>query len=95
VVCVITGSIYIALPEVEDWLTQSSADRRALLMLEACPDGARAVVDIGDRQLYDVSLVAYLHEQGGRLHLDIRGTDSRAVADLVRAARNGSWDVVA
>jgi hypothetical protein len=74
----IIGSVYIALPEFEGWLHQSSADRGALLALESCPDGARVIVDLGDR-----------------LDIDIRGTDPRAVAVLVRAVRTGSLDVVA
>lgn len=92
----ITGSIYVKLPELrDDWPNQGGADRRALSVLRQCPDGADVIVDIGDRDYVSQDAAIWLYEHDHRLRIDIRGSKPRAVQEFVGAARAGTWDVVA
>lgn len=92
----ITGSIYVSLPERrDDWMWQGNADRRALRVLDECPDGAVVIVDIGDRDFVTDDAARWLHQHDHRLQIDIRGSRPAAVARFVTAARAGTWSVVA
>ena len=92
----ITGSIYINLPELKnDWLNQSHADRRALTVLDDCPDGVTVIIDIGAREFVSQDAAIWLHKHDHRLQVDIRGSRPMAVARFIAAARAGSWEVVA
>lgn len=92
----ITGSIYVPLPELKgDWLNQASADRRALQVLDECPDGAVVIVDIGQREFVTEDAARWLHQHDHRLQIDIRGSQPIAVARFITAARAGTWSVVA
>lgn len=90
----ITGSVYVALPELEHG-DQPHADRWALCVLDQCPDGASVVVDIGDRQYVTRDAAHWLKKNDHRLQIDIRGTKPEAVLRFVLAAREGDWSVVA
>lgn len=88
----ITGSVYIALPETEH-CEQASADRRALDVLRQCPDGAHVIVDLGERVYPSQDAALWLHQHDHRLRIDIRGCDPAVVDRFVRAARAGMWEV--
>ncbi|CAN5398296.1 hypothetical protein BH11ACT8_BH11ACT8_04340 [soil metagenome] len=91
----ITGSVTIRLYADDENLTVlQSADRRALLCLAEIPDGAAVTVDIGERRYVSADAARWLHEHIDRLHLRIDGTKPEAVADFVKAARDGYWSVV-
>lgn len=90
----ITGRVYISLvrePGGDDW----GCDRRALMMLASCPDGAEVVVDIGARAYVSEDAAQWLHEHDHRLQIFIHGSNPSAVATFVRAARAGEWSVIA
>lgn len=89
----ITGSIYIDLTR-EPTAERPNRDRRALAILEQCPDGARVIVDIGRRTLVTSDAAAWLHEHGARLLIEVRGTRPIAVSHFIAAARAGDWSAV-
>ena len=88
----ISGSIRIDLAgDPDDWLNAGHADRRALEAMRMCPDGARVIVDIGNRWHVTDDAIGWLHEHQQRLDIEIQGADPAAVAKFVRAARAGTW----
>lgn len=90
----ITGRIRIPLM-TEPSLDDLNRDRRALAVLEACPNGAQVLIDIGGRAYVSEDAARWLHDHDHRLSITIQGSDPRAVATFVRAARVGEWSVIA
>lgn len=78
----------------EDPKERRDADRYALMVLPLCPDGAHVEVNLGTRRYVEQQVAALLHEHDHRLQIEIRGSDPGAVAQLVRAARSGEWEVI-
>lgn len=68
-----------------DW----NRDRRALAVLETCPDGAGVLVDIGSRTFASPDAALFLHEHDRRLVITIVGVDPRGVASFIEAGRLG------
>lgn len=94
----ITGCVVINLANVDlaaDPYSRQNTDRHMLDVLRAVPDGARVVVDIGNRQHVSQDAAVWLHDHDHRLEVEIRGTDPAAVSRFIRAGRAGSWDVIA
>jgi hypothetical protein len=90
---VITGTVFIDLSEVDTGMAQfQRADRYLLDVLSAVPDGARVVVNVGDRRYVSQDAAVWLHDHDHRLEIEIQGTDPRTVARFIRAARcGGDW----
>ena len=88
----ITGAVRIDLHgDADDWMNAGYADRCALEVLRRCPDGARVIVDIGNRFHVTDDAVHWLHDHEQRLVIEIQGADPETVAKFVRAARLGTW----
>lgn len=83
----VTGRVFVDLTTEPDLL--SSADRKALSILEHVPTGASVTVDIGHRGYISDDIVHWLHAHAERLVIEIVGTDPAAVTRFVRAAREG------
>lgn len=88
-----TGAVRIDL-SVEP-ASAPSRDRKQLSMLEACPDGARVIVDIGQRTYVSQDAAIWIHDHADRLLIEIVGAYPDAVSRFVQAARAGDWSVVA
>ena len=89
----ISGTVYVDLSAC-DYSTQlQRTDRHLLDVLTRVPDGARVVVDIGNRTHVTQDAAVWLHEHDHRLSIEIRGSVPEAVADFIRAGRAGEWVV--
>lgn len=88
----ISGTIYVDL-SMADGSTERGQrpDRYLLDVLPRVPDGARVVVDIGNRQRVSQDAAVWLHDHNHRLEIEIRGTNPEAVATFIRAGRAGEW----
>lgn len=87
----ISGTVYVDLSASDHSDLLQRTDRYLLDVLSMVPDGARVVVNIGDRQHVTQDAAVWLHEHDHRLVIDIQGTDPRAVARFVQAGRVGEW----
>jgi hypothetical protein len=91
----ITGCVRINLSQ-DDYSSQlQRTDRHLLDVLHRVPDGARVVVDIGDRKFVTQDAAAWLHEHDHRLSIEIHGTNPEAVAAFIHAGRSGDWGLSA
>jgi hypothetical protein len=68
---------------------QGRRDRWKVMGLEGCPDGARVVVSVGARTFIWPDTARELHRQARRLHIEVDGTDPRAVGRWITAVRTG------
>lgn len=88
----ITGEIEVSLerePDADDW----ARDRRALVVLDQCPEGAVVRVKVGRRRFISQDAAIFLREQDHRLAIVIVGSYPETVAQFVQAARAGDWGV--
>ena len=90
----IRGQITISLEREPD-LANEGCDRRALGVLDRCPDGASVIVRIGRRRFVSQDAACWLHEHDHRLQITIDGDEPEGVLRFVQAARSGEWSVVA
>lgn len=89
----VTGSLLLDLSTAPKALTDEGRDRRTLAALEYVPDGARVVVNIGDRRWPSPDAAIWLHHHADRLHLEIQGSPHADVRAWVHAVRVGQgWD---
>ena len=65
------------------------ADRRVLQYLPQVPDGARLVVNVGERTLLMPSAVAWLSEHARRLHIEISAANPHAARRWYDAVKSG------
>lgn len=89
----ITGQITVSLqrePDADDW----GRDRRALAVLDQCPDGATVRVDVGRRRFISQDAAAHLHHHDHRLAIVIDGAYPEVISEFIQAARTGEWAVV-
>lgn len=89
----ISGEIEVSIerePDSEDW----SRDRRALSVLERCPDGAVVRVRTGRRKLISQDAATFLHEQDHRLAIVIIGAYPEVISQFIQAVRTGEWAVI-
>lgn len=89
----ITGQITVSLerePDAEDW----GRDRRALAVLEQCPEGATVRIDVGHRKFISQDAAACLHRHDCRLAIVIDGAYPEVISKFIHAARTGEWSVV-
>jgi hypothetical protein len=89
----ITAEIEVSLEREPDH-DDPSRDRRALGVLEQCPDGAVVRVRIGRRRFISQDAAVFLHEQDHRLVIIIVGVYPDVVGRFVQAARAGEWAVI-
>jgi hypothetical protein len=80
----VTGTVVIDLREAED----DRLLRHYIYDLAGVPDGARAVIVVGDRWIVDYSVADDIRREAERLDVDVQGT-ARAVARWVRVIRTG------
>lgn len=89
----VTGSLLLDLSTAPKAPTDEGRDRRALAALECVPDGARVMVNIGDRRWPSLDAAIWLHHHADRLHLEIQGSLDANVRAWVHAVRAGQgWD---
>jgi hypothetical protein len=97
---VIGGRVVIHLGEMPSsrenpWADdQARWDRRQLMRLEECPDGADVVIDLGSRRHVVSDAACWIHQHDERLNITVQGEDPTAVSNLVRASRTGDWRLV-
>lgn len=90
----ISGTVIVDLSQVDVAAARlQRTDRYLLDVLSRVPNGARVIVDIGDRKHVSQDAAVWLNEHDHRLDIEIRGTDPDAVARFVRAGRAGEWQV--
>lgn len=65
------------------------ADREALQCLAQVPDGARLVVNVGDRELLMPSAVSWLSAQACRLNVEISASTPSAARRWYDAIKSG------
>jgi hypothetical protein len=92
---VITGAVHIDLTAADYSSQLARTDRHLLDVLNRVPDGARVVVDIGNRKFVTQDAAAWLHEHDHRLSIEIHGTHPEAVAAFIHAGRTGDWGLIA
>jgi hypothetical protein len=90
----IRGEVYIDL-RTEPSAEELTRDRKALSILDHCPDGVRIVVDIGKRTYLNQDTAWWINRHADRLELTIRGAEVDAVARFVLGARAGDTGAVA
>lgn len=90
----ISGTVYVDLSAFDAGAARlQRTDRYLLDVLNRVPDGARVVVDIGDRAHVSQDAAVWLHNHDHRLLIEIQGTNPDAVASFIRAGRAGEWQV--
>lgn len=89
----ISGAITIDLSQADFSSQLQRTDRYLLDVLKRAPEGARVIVDIGDRQHVTQDAAAWLHDHDHRLEIEVHGTSPEAVARFIRAGRTGTWEV--
>lgn len=91
----ITGTVAIDLSRTDNGMASEVArqDRRRLVALERCPDGAHVVIDVGGRSWLYEDALAMLRRHGDRLSIELVGAEPAMLAELVPAARRGGLGV--
>lgn len=89
----ITGTVVIDLSACDYSSQMQRTDRHLLDVLNQVPDGARVIVNIGNRRHVTQDAAVWLHEHDHRLDIEIRGSSPDAVAAFIRAGRAGEWQV--
>lgn len=84
-----TVSVDLDLVEPGYWQDVDKEDRRALMTIDDIPDGARLIVNVGDRDLLMPSAPKILCEHSDRLNIEIAASSPQSARRWYDAIKAG------